>query len=118
MSNDPCPSCGHQKVIVIPDRCVSCGHELTRVSEGDFTSKRYDNALEVTLTGGYGMFFDNIDADHHVFLCHDCAHRLCDALPWLANLIQPEHSHAHTAQFWAAHPDHEGWDKPANLHRT
>jgi hypothetical protein len=31
---------------------------------------------------------------------------------------QPEHSHAHTAQFWAAHPDHEGWDKPANLHRT
>jgi len=36
------------------------------------------------------MFFDNIDGDHHVFLCHDCAHNLCDATPWLARLIQPE----------------------------
>lgn len=118
MSNDPCPSCGHQKAILVADSCVSCGHQLRRVFEGDFTSKQYDNALEVTLAGGYDMFFDNFDSCHRVFLCHDCAHRLCDALPWLANLIQPEHSHAHTAEFWAAHPDHDGWDKSANQGRT
>ena len=37
------------------------------------------------------MFFDNIDGDHHAFLCHDCAHNLRDATtPWLARLVQPE----------------------------
>lgn len=60
MTNGPCPSCGHQKAIVSPDCCVSCGHELTRVFDGDFTSKQYANALEVSLAGGYGTFFDNM----------------------------------------------------------
>lgn len=108
MSNDPCPSCGHQKAVFAADCCVSCGYELRRVFESDFTSKQYDNALEVTLAGGYGMFFDSIDSGHRVFLCHDCAHGLCDALPWLANLIRPEHSHAHTAEFRARAPRSRG----------
>ncbi|WP_459973285.1 hypothetical protein [Mycobacterium sp. MUNTM1] len=118
MSNDPCPSCDHPKVRAIPDSCIDCGRELTQVFEGDVTSRQYRNALGMTLTGGYGMFFDDTDPVHRIFLCHDCAHGLCDALPWLANLVEPERSHLHTAQFWAAHPDHEGCDKPANLYPT
>jgi hypothetical protein len=86
--------------------------------EGDAASQQYGSALGVTFTGGYGRFFDDTDPFQRVFLCHDCARRLCDALPWQANLIQPERSHVHTAQFWAAHPDHEGWHKPADFHRT
>lgn len=104
----PCPHCG--KFDIPPcDRCMDCGVELTRVFP-EHPAKQYDNALEITLSGGYGMFFDNID--HHVFLCHDCAHRACVVLPWLTKLFQPEHSHAHTAEFWEYNNGHLGWDKP------
>lgn len=91
------------------DCCTSCGVELTRVF--DDVSQQYDNALEVIFSGGYSMFFD--DGDRRVFLCHDCAHELCDMLPWLAQLIQPQHSHAHLSEYWEAHPEHDGWDKPS-----
>jgi hypothetical protein len=85
---------------------------LTPVCD-DHPNQRYHNALEVIISGGYGMFFDNIDGDPHVFLCHDCAHESCCALPWLAQLIHPQNSHGHTAEYWTAHPDHAGWDKSA-----
>lgn len=94
------------------DTCVSCATELTPVSDDGSATCQYDNALEVSLSGGYGMFFDNIDCDHHVFLCHDCAHTSRLALPWLNRLIQPERSHAHGAEFWEYNNGHLGWDKP------
>ncbi len=93
-------------------RCTSCRAMLTPVFD-DHPNHQYYNALEVTIAGGYGMFFDNIDGDLHVFLCHDCAHESCDALPWLTQLIHPQNSHGHSAEYWAAHPDHAGWDKSA-----
>ena len=97
----------------VNDSCINCDVELELVfpefaKEG---SRQYDNALEICLGGGYSMFFDNIDGDYRVFLCHDCAHQACEALPWLDRLIRPLNSHAHTQQFWDANPDHEGWDK-------
>lgn len=110
MPTDPCPTCGHVTPFRVPDLCISCQKELTRVFE-EHANRQYDNALEITLSGGYGMFFDNIDGDHHAFLCHDCAHTACNTLPWLRVLIRPERSHSHRAEYWAANPDHEGWDK-------
>jgi hypothetical protein len=94
-------------------RCVNCGGALKRVFD-DYPNEQYDNALEITISGGYRMFFDNVDGgDRHVLLCHDCAHEACDALPWLAHLIRPQDSHAHTAEYWIAHPEHAGRDKSA-----
>lgn len=78
----------------------------------DNAGQQYDNALDVTLSGGYGMFFDNIDGNHKVFLCHDCAHRACLVLPWLNKLLQPESSHSHRAEFWESNNGHRGWDHP------
>ena len=81
--------------------------------------QQFHNALEIRLSGGYGMFFDNIDmalglgvdGDHHVFLCHECAHKACIRLPWLNRLIDPMGSHSHRQDYWDANPEHEGWDK-------
>jgi hypothetical protein len=92
--------------------CVNCGGALKPVFD-DYPNEQYDNALEVTISGGYRMFFDNIDGERRVLLCHDCAHEACEALPWPAQLIQPHDSHAHTAQYRIAHPELADQDKSA-----
>jgi ribosomal protein L32 len=84
-----CPSCGQQKTIW-HDCCANCGAELTHVF--DTGNRQYVDALEVILSGGYGMFFDNIDGDHRVFLCCDCAQKLCEAYPWIDRLVGRGHS--------------------------
>lgn len=84
--NQPCPSCGHQVPVPV-DCCISCGGELRRVFDGDFTSRQYAGALEVILEGGYGQYFDNIDGNHHVFLCAGCADTLCEQHAWLKELF-------------------------------
>lgn len=89
--------------------CADCDTPLERIF--DDTGTQYSNALEIELHGGYGMFFDNIDGDRLAFLCHDCAHEACERNPWLGALINPARSHSHREEYWAANPDHEGWDK-------
>src|SRR5205807_3038064 len=50
--------------------------------------------------------------DKECVICHECAHVLCEKVPWLGHLIMPESSHAHH------YKDHErlkaeghlGWD--------
>jgi hypothetical protein len=73
----------------------------------------HENALEIEFSGGYGMFIDPFPSGgYKVWLCHECAHASCEALPWLNKLIDPPHAHSHTQEFWGTHPDHVGWDKP------
>ena len=98
--------------------CIDCGVELVEVTPDYATGYQYENALAITLGGGYAMFFDDIEpffsnmtAATTVFLCHDCAHKACEALPWLDKLLEPLKSHSHRQDYWDAHPDHEGWDK-------
>ncbi len=69
------------------------------------------------------MFTDNMDVayggaprildpkpDEEASICHECAHELCDAVPWIASLLRPLHSHSHRCdEDWT---DHEGWDLP------
>lgn len=96
-------------------RCVACGVQPTYTNlvaqAGPYTE--YDNVLILDLAGGYGMFFDNIEGNYTVVLCHDCAHEACEALPWLAALIEPARSHSHTEAYVRANPDHHGWDYDA-----
>jgi len=49
-------------------------------------------------------------ADYEAVICHDCAHAACEALPWMARLLNPVHSHAHRGEYHGQHPDHIGWD--------
>jgi hypothetical protein len=88
VTEQQCPTCGQEAPQPVPrDHCVSCGVELEDVFNNP-SCKQYKDALEVHLSGGYGMFFDNFDGDHHVFLCGDCALAACMALPWLNQLMK------------------------------
>jgi len=48
--------------------------------------------------------------DYEVVICHECAHKLWEAVPWLERLIPAHGSHAHRTGWKEAHPDHYGWD--------
>lgn len=75
----------------------------------------YDNALEIRFSGGYSMFIDPFGMpEPTAVLCHECAHAVCAAHPWLETLLDPAHSHAHLPEH---HPrlvaeGHQGWDLP------
>ncbi len=34
--------------------------------------------------------------DHEAVICHECAHKLCDTVPWIKKLLDPDNSHACT----------------------
>ena len=89
--------------------CHACNAELVEVYGP--TNYQYDNALWLTFDGGYAMFIDVIyDSERpKVVICHDCAHRLCDAVPWIKKLLNPALSHSHLPGDWEGH---EGWDLP------
>lgn len=74
--------------------CRVCQTELQPVFSPD-TEYQFDNALWVNFTGGYDMFVESLPglAPPPVVLCHSCAHDLCDQVPWIAELLDPEHSH-------------------------
>ena len=101
--------------------CHVCRAALTPVFEPEATKgqeERYqfDNALWVEFPGGYAMFTDDFGVSGpdraRAVLCHDCAHELCVAVPWIGALLEPASSHSHRTQFWAENPDHDGWDTP------
>jgi hypothetical protein len=48
--------------------------------------------------------------DYEAVLCHDCAHALVDAEPWIRKLFQPHNTHSHKTTWKAEHPEHYGWD--------
>lgn len=76
--------------------CANCNTELKLVFDSpmrrrdDYTTQ-YDNALAITLGGGYGMFFDFIfDADFKdltALLCHDCAHEFARTNKWVMDIF-------------------------------
>lgn len=80
----------------------------------DDETEQYDNALVIQFGGGYGMFNDDYKhAPHYgakVIICHDCAHDLCNKIPWLGELLDPYSSHAHITEYQEDHPEHIGWD--------
>lgn len=49
-------------------------------------------------------------SDHEAVICHDCAHALCAAVPWIEKLLNSHGSHSHKTAYHDAHPDHYGWD--------
>jgi hypothetical protein len=110
-------------------RCYACSMELTPVFDDPERDETYqfDNALVISFEGGYGMFVDVLGVpaeqpkdlergvlrdvgEHQVIICHDCAHRLCEIVPWIGTLLDPMASHAHSHRHdWTGH---DGWDLP------
>jgi len=80
----------------VDNHCYSCNKELHELFPGHITNYQFDNALWIEFHGGYGMFIDPMfDEVPRALLCHECAHELCDKIPWIGNLIRPEESHTH-----------------------
>jgi len=88
-------------------KCVNCSKLLEPVwgPNGVVTKYQFNDALWVGFFGGYGMFVDNMvpdappilgNADYEAVLCHECAHELCDKVPWVKKLLEPETAHPHT----------------------
>lgn len=95
-----------------PVMCTACGSRLVAVGRMD-SEHQFDNALWLEFSGGYGMFIDPCGEEPpRAVLCHDCAHQLCDLLPWMAGLLQPSRSHSHRSEVAAAliESGHDGWD--------
>ena len=90
--------------------CYACDKLLSPVFEGHGYDNQCDNALEVEFFGGYGMFVDPIDDPYSAVICHECAHDLCDKIPWIKKLIDPHSSHSHKLDFIKENPNHYGWD--------
>lgn len=96
-------------------KCYACEVELE--PEGGLkTDYQFDNALWVGFHGGYGMFIDPLQtskvlkAQEEAVICHECAHKLCDEVPWIGKLLDPHSSHSHKDSYRKANPNHYGWD--------
>jgi len=83
-------------------------------------ASQYENALRISFDGSYEMFIDPpfmfIDEDEYIdpdeftkkgmledplslIICHDCAHDLCNKVPWIKDLLDAENAHSHSANF-------------------
>lgn len=103
--------------------CLSCEERLVPDIGCPNTNYQFDNALWIGFHGGYSMFVDNMvgwepeaegkvikGSDYEAVICHECAHQLCNAIPWINKLLDPLSSHSHTTSYIESHPYHTGWD--------
>lgn len=82
-----------------------------------FWKKKFgpDSIPEMPLPLELHLEFNRYVDEHHphkAWICHRCAHELCEKIPWIAALLQPHSSHAH---HYAEVPNlvaqgHQGWD--------
>lgn len=102
--------------------CDNCQVQLLGVEPAP-NRYQFDNALWVTVHGGYGMFIDEWCPGNkpeeernfpkvagEVVLCHDCAHKMCEVFPAFNNLISPFKSHTHRTEYKQENPNHPGPD--------
>lgn len=96
-----CDACGNtlEEVFPNPQKCPIDGcDELPEDHTHPPKYLQYDNALHVRFDGGYGEFIDNIGPgpdNYYSIICHECAHDLCEKVPWIAVMIDPLRSHTH-----------------------
>lgn len=102
-------------------KCYNCKEELKKQFEfkKDEPHYQFDNALWIAFHSGYGMYVEDdgnanilkeTGASYEAVVCHDCADLMCEAFPFMKELLDPDQAHSHTAEYWAKNPDHVGWD--------
>jgi len=78
--------------------CSNCNEYMPPVFEelnrdGSINEQR-DNALEVTLSGGYSMFVDDWERGPlKLIICHDCSVKLSELFPVVALWANNGHPH-------------------------
>lgn len=85
--------------------CSACKKPLWKEKDNWYPAvepELMDNVLKMNLLGGYGMFFDTDftaahPGDYDLTLCHECAHKLVGASPFLTRLLKGGHFHGFTA---------------------
>ena len=80
-------------------QCFACGkelkHVLAHVDEQQLDGRRDPNqcrdAVEIWLTGGYGMLIDPgpEEGQPHVLICKDCSVQLCETVSWMQKVLGP-----------------------------
>ena len=89
-------------VITDKVRCSACNKPIWKEKDNWYPAVEPElvwNCLELHLCGGYGMFFDGMEkGDHHLILCHDCAHKLVRHSPFLTKLLKGGHFHGWTME--------------------
>lgn len=98
--------------------CFACKKALEQVfAEPEEDSQQWDLALIVGFDGSWGMFIDpEQEKDcgrqdqigqlgrYSVVICHECAHQMCETLPWVEQLLEPYSSHLHPQdRDWRGH---------------
>lgn len=92
--------------------CYAC-HALLRPDHANYGEDfQLENALWVEFKGAYGMFTESrgYGGPDPAVICHECAHDLCDKIPWALQLLNPHNSHSHRTDYVESHPGHFGWD--------
>jgi hypothetical protein len=95
-----------------PVHCRGCAKRLEPEMRMD-TEYQFDTALWVEFDGGYGMFIDPLeDGPIRAVICHECAHELCEKIPWVDALLNPQRSHSHRSSVCESLilDGHDGWD--------
>lgn len=97
--------------------CIDCQRNLPVVvsDTGGGRIVGPDDVLTVTRTWGVLGATPKphlLEPTQTARLCHDCAHEACETVSCFGVLLKPATSHAHTQEFWAANPHHDGWDRP------
>ena len=99
-------------MIGLNSKCDRCHSALNVIPGLNPNGVQFDNAVVVSLNGGYAMFVDNfafdtgeyirengLNSETERLLCHDCAHKLCEFLG-----INPSTWHTHRPDL--NEPDH------------
>jgi ribosomal protein S27E len=74
--------------------CNSCGTQLTPVF-GEAGTNQFLDAMNITLEGGWGMYFDAVNNDLFssqavsAILCKNCTTTLLLQNPWMEQLVKP-----------------------------
>lgn len=81
--------------------CLNCGSELQEIHEGSGKWRKYQGALDLALTPGFG---EKIDGDHVLkfHLCDNCGTKLFELFPQMliAFLQHTDSDEITTSQNW------------------
>lgn len=66
--------------------CDGCGSALEPIYPDVLYADQCKYALNITLEGGYGMYYDASDVD--INLCKDCADKITQTFPFIMEMIE------------------------------
>ncbi len=78
-----------QKTVTVIDeaKCDSCNKKLKSVfNVNDVDDFQFEDAIEISLVGGYGMYFDS--SNYRFFFCKTCSDRLLELFPCFKTILK------------------------------